>query len=233
MVITFFVNAEGSAGPDNLMNRVPKLYFDIIALSGDSHIRVTQFTKKIKGRSSLLPKGKLKRVLIAALFYGLVHIICYPVKAVGWTGSAYALVGTLVIVITYPVIKPLAGVGKGGEDRIIEELRPYGLPEPLDLAESHGMVGRGADMGDALALENLLELRLTSPGRELTAVVRKDLSWSSPLAYSALNYLKDSLGCLPAEKAVADQITRAVIYDAHKVDRVHTLQLEGKNINLP
>ena len=233
MVITFFINTEGSAGSDNFMNRVPKLYLDITAFAGDSHIRVTQFTKKIKGRSSLLAKGELKRVLIAALLYGLVNIIGYTVKAVCGTGSAYALVGTLVIVIAYPVVQALAGVREGGKDRIIEELRPYGLPEPLDLAESHGMVGGGSDMGHALALEDLLELCLPAPGCELPAVVRKDLPRSSPLAYGALNYLKDSLGSLPAEKAVANYIARAVIDDTNKVDRAHTLQLEGKNINLP
>jgi hypothetical protein len=206
MVITFLVNTEGSAGSDNFMNRVPKLYLDVIAFAGDSHIRVTQFTKKIQGRSSLLAKGKLKRVLIAALLYCLVNIIGYPVKTVGRTGSAYALVGTLVIVIAYPVVQALAGVSKGSKDRILEELRPYGLPEPLYLAKGHGMVGGGTDMGHALALENLLELRLTSPGRELAAVVRKDLPRGSPLAYGPLHYLKDGIGSLPAEKAVAHYI---------------------------
>ena len=233
MVITFLVNTEGRAGSDNLMNRVPKLYLYIIALSGDSHIRVTQFTKKIKGRSSLLAKGKLKRVLIAALLYCLANIVGYPVKTVRGTCSAYALVGTLVIVIAYPVVQTLACVGEGGEDRILEELRPYGLPEPLDLAQGHGVMGSGTDMGNTLALENLLELRLPAPGRELAAVVRKYLPRSSPLAYGALDNLKDSLGSLPAEKPVADYIARAVVYDAHKIDRIHTLQLEGKNINLP
>ena len=41
------------------MYRVPKLYFDIIAFAGNSYIRVTQFTKKVQWRSSLLAKGKL------------------------------------------------------------------------------------------------------------------------------------------------------------------------------
>jgi hypothetical protein len=123
------------------MHRIPKLYLDIIAFAGNSYIRVTQFTKKIKGRSSLLAKGELEGVLIAAMFYCLVHIIGYTVKTVRWTGSAYALVGTLVIVIAYPVVKALACVGKGGEDRVLKELCPYGLPEPLDLAEGHGMMG--------------------------------------------------------------------------------------------
>jgi hypothetical protein len=88
-------------------------------------------------------------------------------------------------------------------------------------------------MGDALSLENLLELSLPAPGRELPAVVRKDLPRGSPLANGALHYLEDSIGSLLAEKAVADYIARAVIDYAHKVDRIHTLQLEGKNIYLP
>jgi hypothetical protein len=206
MVITFFVNTEGSAGSDNFMNRVPKLYLDVIAFAGDSHIRVTQFTKKIQGRSSLLAKGKLKRVLIAALLYCLVNIIGYPVKTVGRTGSAYALVGTLVVVIAYPVVQALAGVSKGGKDSILKELCPYGLPEPLDLAEGHGMVGGGSDMGDALALENPLESCLPAPGRELAAVVRKDLPRGSPLADGPLDHLKDGIGSLLTEQAVAHYI---------------------------
>jgi hypothetical protein len=116
MVIALFVNAEGSAGTDYLMHRVPKLYLDIIAFAGYSHIRVTQFTKKIQGRSSLLAESELEGVLIATLLYGLVHIVGYPVKTVSRTGSAYALVGTLVVVVACPVVKALACVGKGGED---------------------------------------------------------------------------------------------------------------------
>jgi hypothetical protein len=94
------------------MHGVPKLNLDIIALPGDSYISLSKFTKKIQGRSSLLAKGELERVLIAAMLYCLVHIFGYPVKTVGGTGSAYALVGALVIVIAYPVVKALAGVGK-------------------------------------------------------------------------------------------------------------------------
>jgi hypothetical protein len=48
-------------------------------------------------------------------------------------------------------------------------------------------------MGNTLALEYLLELRLASPGSELTAVVRKDLPGSSPLAYSALHNFEHCL----------------------------------------
>ena len=110
MELSLVVYAERSAGSDNLMYRIPQLHLDILSLTGNPYISVTKFAEKIQGRSGLLAQGKLKCVFRAALTDRFFNIIGYTVKAIRRAGSTYTLMRTLVIVVAYPVVKPLAGV---------------------------------------------------------------------------------------------------------------------------
>jgi hypothetical protein len=140
MELSPVVYAEGSAGPDNLVHRVPQLDLDVLSPARNPDISITKFSQKIQGRPGLLSQGNLKSVLRATLTDRFFHIACHSVKAIRRTRAVYALVRTLMIVITDPVIEPLAGVRKRSEHRIGKELRPHSLPEPFDLAQGHGMV---------------------------------------------------------------------------------------------
>jgi hypothetical protein len=53
------------------------------------------------------------------------------------------------------------------------------------------------------------------------------------LADRALHHLKNGLGGLLAKQAMADYVTGMIVDDAHQVDRVHALELESKNVDLP
>jgi hypothetical protein len=165
------VYAEGSTRSDNFMDRVSQLDFDILSLAGNPYISITKFTEKIQGRAGLLTQSKLKSVLRATLFDGFFYIVAYTVKAIRRTGPVYTLMRALMIVVADPVIEPLPGVRKRGEQRILKELCPYGLPKPFYLPQRHGMVGSTSYMANSLPLENLLELGLAAPCSKLAAVV--------------------------------------------------------------
>jgi hypothetical protein len=80
---------------------------DVLPFAGDPYIRFAKFTKKIQRGASLLAKGQLKRIVPASLPEGFLHVIGHAIETVGRTEPFYALVGTLVVVISDPVIQPL------------------------------------------------------------------------------------------------------------------------------
>lgn len=94
------------------MHRIAQLHLDIIALASNPYIGVTKFTKEEQGRSSLLAQSQLKRILLTALSKRFVHVIGHSVKTVSRAGPVDPLVGALVVVVTDPVVEPLAGVGE-------------------------------------------------------------------------------------------------------------------------
>jgi hypothetical protein len=153
------------------MYRLAQLHLDILALAGHPHVSLSKFTKKVQGRSSLLAQRELKGVLFTSLFDSFLNIIGYAVKTVCRTEPVDPLVRALVVVVADPVIEPLAGVGERSKHRVLQKLGPHRLPEPLDFAQGHGVVGSRTDVVDPLAFENLLELGLAPPGRELPAII--------------------------------------------------------------
>ncbi len=166
-----FIHPQRSAYTDHLVNLVPQLHLDVLTFTGYPHVSLSKFTKKVQGRSSLLAQRELKGVLFTSLFDSFLNIIGYAVKTVCRTEPVDPLVRALVVVVADPVIKPLAGVGERSEHRVLQKLGPDRLPEPLDLAQGHGMVRSRTDVVDPLAFENLLELGLAPPGRELPAII--------------------------------------------------------------
>ncbi|MCK9502132.1 MAG: hypothetical protein M0Q52_09875 [Lascolabacillus sp.] len=215
------------------MNRIAHLDLNVVTFAGYPDIRLSQFTKKEQGMSSLLSQGEAQRILPAALIDRFLNVAGQPVKPVGRTGSVDALVGTLMVIVGDPVTQALTGIGKGSENGIREELFPYGTPEPLDLAKRHRMMRGAADVLHPLTAKHFLELCLAPPGDELPAVVRKDLPGSAPLTDGALDNLQNRIGRLLAEQAMADYVARVVIDDADQVDPVQPFELKGKNIDLP
>jgi hypothetical protein len=187
------IHPERSADTDHFVHIIPQFDLDVLALTGYPYICLAKFTKKVQRRSSLLAKRQLQGVLPASLLERFPHVVGHAIEAVGGTKPFDALMRTLVVVIADPVIKPLRGVGKGSKVSVLQKLGPYGFPEPLDLAQGHGVVRSRANVRYTLTLKNLLELGLATPGGELPAIVREYLPGSSPLAYSALEDFEHSL----------------------------------------
>jgi hypothetical protein len=212
---------------------VPQFDLDVLAFAGNPYIRLPKLTKKVQRRSSLLAKGQLQGVFLASLPKRFLHVISHPIETLGRTKPLYTLMGTLVVVIADPVIQPLGGVGKGGEVSLFQKLGPYGFPEPLDLAQGHGVMRGRANVRYALTFENLLKLSLAAPGSELPPVVRQDLPGSSPLTYGALYHFEHGLCGLLPEQTMADDVTGVIVDHAHQIDRIHPLKIECKYVDLP
>jgi hypothetical protein len=140
---------------------------------------------------------------------------------------------SLVVVIGNPISQPLACIRERGKKGFLQELLPERLPEPLDLAQCHRMLRCTSNVADPLPLEYLLEPCLTAPGSKLSAVVRQDLPRGSPLAYGSLDHFQDGLRRLLPEQPVPHDVAGVIVDDPHQVDRIHPLELEGKDIYLP
>jgi hypothetical protein len=133
----------------------------------------------------------------------------------------------------YPVIDPLTSIGKRGKHRFTQELFPYRSPQPLDLAQSHGVMGCASDIVNPLLLEHLLEPCATSPGYKLPPIIGENLPRRSPLADRTLGYLQNRIGALPTEQSPARDVARVIVDDTHQVHRVHPFELEREDIDLP
>jgi hypothetical protein len=95
------------------------------------------------------------------------------------------------------------------------------------------MVRCASNVADPLPLEYLLEPCLAPPGSKLSAVVRQDLPGGSPLADGSLDHFEHRLGCLLPEKPVPHDVAGMIVDDPHQVDRIHPLELEGEDVDLP
>jgi hypothetical protein len=159
------------AHPNQLMDSITHLNFNIITFAGYPDISLSQFTKQIQGMSSLLPQGQAKRILLTTLFYRFLNISCQTVKTVCWTSSVNTLVGALMIIVGDPMAEPLTGIGKGGKDGISKKFFPYSTPEPLDLAQGHRVMRSTANMLYSLTVKHFLEFCFASPSNELPTVI--------------------------------------------------------------
>jgi hypothetical protein len=231
--LTAFVHPVRRTGADHLVDRISEFHFNVFSFACNPHIRTAQLAQKIKRWLRLLAQRKPQRVILASLPGGFLDVLGQPVKPVRGAAASDTLMRPLVIVIGNPISQPLACVCKGGKDGFLQKLLPDRLPEPLDLAQRHGMLRCASNVADPLALEYLLEACLTPPGSKLPAVVRQDLPRRAPLAHGSLDYLEHGLGCLLPEKPVPYDIARVIVDDPHQVDRVEALELEGKDVDLP
>jgi hypothetical protein len=137
-----------------------------------------------------------------------------------------------VIVIFDPEGTSLDGLLEAVELRPLEELSQDRLPEALDLAQRHGMVGTRTDMLDAVFLHLPLEARLTAPVRILAAVIGKHLFGDTVLGHTPAVGLQHVFGRLAAVQSQGDDVAAVIIHEADQVG-VATRQAEGHDVALP
>jgi hypothetical protein len=99
------------------------------------------------------------------------HIVGQTVEPIRRTRSIDTLMGSLVIVVAYPVVETLTGIGKRCERRLTQKLAPQCLPEPFDLTQSHRMVWGTTHVLDPLLFQHSLKTRLATPCNKLPAIV--------------------------------------------------------------
>jgi hypothetical protein len=132
----------------------------------------------------------LQHVFRNAFFHHLPHVVRYLVKTVRRAQTADALVRPPEIVILHPQLRTLLHILEPRKLRTAEKLLLDRLPEPLDFALRLRMVRLRTDVPDFHPVHLFLELRLTSPTRILTAVVRQHLRGRLVLRYRPPEHLK-------------------------------------------
>ena len=201
-------------------------------LSAEHHGLALHAAHHVERRVGASPQGHLQDVVLDALLEGLTQLVLDLKKAVGRTEPADPLVGPLVVVILHP--EPDAGPGRLEVVKLgpAQELAPDRSPEAFHLAQRHRVLGPGADMGDAVLLELLLEARLAAPGGILPPVVGEHLLGHAELSDRPAVDLDDGLGRLAAEDLKACHEARVVVEKGDHVG-VATPQPEGEDVALP
>jgi hypothetical protein len=113
------VHFERSANTDHFVHIIAQFDLDVFAFTDDPDISLTQFTKKVQRRSSLLAKSQLQGIIPASLLERFLHVVSYTIEADRRTKPVYALVGSMVVIIADPVIQPLGCVGKGSKVSVL------------------------------------------------------------------------------------------------------------------
>lgn len=112
------------------------------ALFGPQHDGLTLHAPDhVEGSLGTAAQGHFERVFADALLDGLAQLVLDFEEAVRRAQAANALMGALVVVMLDPQADALAGLLEVVELGAAEEFAPDGVPEPLDLAKSHRVVG--------------------------------------------------------------------------------------------
>jgi hypothetical protein len=139
---------------------------------------------------------------------------------------------TTMVVVLHPQSKALTGLFEAPELGSVEEFAEHRLPETLDLAQRHRMMGRRFDVFDPVLLQLLLKLCRTAPVGVLPAIVRQHLLGDAVLANPTAIHLKHIRGRLAPEHLKAGNVPGVVIDEADDI-RLTTAEAEGKDIRLP
>ena len=142
---------------------------------GDDHAFFTHAANHVERLKRLAPPSQFLHIGRHAPFDGRPHLLLNGEEPVSRREPVQTLVRTFVIVVLHPPGDPGTRLLEGLEAGLFQELILECLPEPLDLAQRHGMMRGTADMKDVILLQLLLELRLPAPTGVLPPVVGQHL----------------------------------------------------------
>ena len=186
----------------------------------------------VKGVHRAAAKGELERILLEPLLDRLLQLVGDLEEPVRGTKPPDPLVGPLVVVILDPQRGALDGLLEAVKLRPLQKLPQDRLPEPLNLAQRHRVVGSGADMPNTVFLQRLLEAGLTPPVGVLPSVVGQHLLGDPVLGYSAPIGLQHVLGRLAAVQPQGCHVATVIVDEADQVGVVAP-EPNGQNVALP
>lgn len=125
----------------------------------------------VEGRTRFAAQGHLEQIVLDPRFEGLAQLGLDFEETVRRAQSADALMRPFVVVILDPEFDARAGVLEGIKLRALEKLLPDAGPEPLDLAQGHGMMRAGFEMRHAILAQFGFEAGGAPPRGVLAAVV--------------------------------------------------------------
>jgi hypothetical protein len=137
-----------------------------------------------------------------------------------------------VVVELHPLTHALLRLLEAVELRAHQEVRPNGLPEPLNLAQRLRVMRAAAEVMDVILLQFLLKPRLAAPVGVLPAIVRQHLLGHAILRDSPPIHFQHVLRRLAAIQSQPDQVARVIVQEPNQV-RILTAQANGANVALP
>ena len=193
---------------------------------------LAQAPHHVEGALRFPAEGELQDVLLDATLDHSPEFLGDPEEAIGRAEAIQALVRAPMVVILHPEADPLAGRFEAVELGPLEELLPDRLPEALDLAERHGVVGPALEVMDAILLELGLEAGGAPPAGELPALVGEQLLRDAVFRHGPAVDFEDVLRGLAAEHIEPHDVAGVIIEEADQIG-VLAAQAEGKDVGLP
>lgn len=181
---------------DPLRLAAGQIHHQLVPLLPDDQVLVPEPTRQEKRFLGRVLFGQELLVLGDPRLHRVLHLVLHLVEPIGRHNPPDALVRPLEVVKLDPVADPLDGVLEGIEYGLLQKLLPKMAPKRLDLPERLRMMRPGTKVPDAVALQDLLEPGLPTPGGILPPVVREHLLGQAILADRALQNVAHRLACL-------------------------------------
>ena len=178
------------------------------------------------------PERQLQHVLLDAALDDLPQLLGDGEEAIGGTQPLQGLVGPAVVVVLHPEPDPRGGRVEALELGAGQELLPDRLPEALDLAQGHGVMGPALQVVHAILPQLRLEPRGPAPARVLPALIGEHLLRDAVLCHRPAVDLQDVLRRLAAEDVQSHHVAGVIVEEADEVG-VLAAQPEGEDVGLP
>jgi hypothetical protein len=201
-------------------------------LGSNDHRLLPQPPHHVERTARFPAERELQHVLLDAALDDLPQLLGNGKEAIGGTQPLQGLVGPSVVVVLHPESHPLGGRLEAVELRAVEELLPDRLPEALDLAQRHRMVGPALQVVHPVLLELGLEAGGAPPAGKLPALVGEQLLGHAVLRHRPAVNLQDMLGRLTTEDVEPHHVAGVIVEEADQVG-VLAAQPEGEDVGLP
>lgn len=162
-------------------------------------------------------QGQLQQVFLNACFDGFAQLGLDLEEAVRRAKPFNALIGPLVVVVFDPELDPFSSRFETVELGPHQKLLPEGGPEPLDLAQGHGMVRPAFEVGDVIFFEFSLETTDPTPRGVLTTVVGEHLFGRLILANSHPIDFNHRVSRWAAEEVCPNDEPRVIVHEGDEI----------------
>jgi len=186
-------------------------------LRPDHHRLLAQPPHHVEGAPGFPAERELQHVLLDTALDHLPQLLRDGKEAIRRAEALQGLVGAAVVVVLHPESDPLAGRLEALELRALQELLPDRLPEALDLAQGHGVMGPALQVVHPILAELRLEPRGPAPTRVLPALVGEQLLRDAVLRHRPAVDLQDVLRRLAAEDVQPHHVAGVIVEKADEV----------------
>jgi len=174
-----------------------------------------------------------RRVRRHALLHRFSHLRCRAEEAVRRRQPTERLVRTLEVVAVDEEAQSLLAVCVVGEDRLAQPLVPQRLPEALHLPERLRVLRPTLHVTDAVASQLFFEVRLASPRRVLTSLVRQYLLRCPVRREPACERFHHQRRPLMVRQRPSHDVPRVVVHEGRQVQPLVTSQQKREDVRLP